>query len=67
MVGGAYTGLFPTYFLSVQIPALGFIHHIRVVATHSVPAGFDGIACFPFLRRFTYGSFGNPDEFGLEV
>jgi hypothetical protein len=27
---------------------------------------FDGIACFRFLNRFTYGNFGDPGQFGLE-
>jgi hypothetical protein len=36
------------------------------VGVRSVPAGFDGIACFAFLDRFTYGNFGDPGQFGLE-
>ena len=28
--------------------------------------GFDGIACFGFVNRFTYGNFGDPSQFGLE-
>jgi hypothetical protein len=31
-----------------------------------VPRPFDGIACFRFLNRFTYGNFGDPNQFGLE-
>ncbi|HUY31727.1 MAG TPA: hypothetical protein VMV69_03030 [Pirellulales bacterium] len=31
------------------------------------PAGFDGVACFGFLNRFTYGNFGDPHQFGLEA
>jgi hypothetical protein len=31
------------------------------------PTGFDGIACFRFLNRFTYGNFGAATHFGLEV
>jgi hypothetical protein len=31
------------------------------------PQGFEGIAGFRFLNRFTYGNFGNPAEFGLET
>lgn len=66
-LSGAFVGTFPTYFVEVKIPALSFHRHIRAVAVPSLPAGFDGIACFSFLSRFTYGNFGNPDEFGLEL
>src|SRR5689334_15515323 len=52
-LGGAYTGSFPTYVLPVQIPTLGFSQALRVVALPSVPAGFDGIACFRFLASTT--------------
>jgi hypothetical protein len=51
----------------VQLPALGFAQHLRVVGVPSVPAGFDGLACFGFLNRFQYGNFGDPGVFGLEV
>jgi hypothetical protein len=66
-LGGAYTGTFPTYVLPVQLPALGFAPHLRVVGVPSVPAGFDGLACFGFLNRFQYGNFGDQGVFGLEV
>lgn len=66
-LGGAYAGPFPVYDLPVRIPALAFDQNLRAIGVPAPPAGFDGIACFPFLRRFTYGSFGNPDEFGLEL
>lgn len=65
-LGGAYAGSFPTYGLSVGIPALGFLQDVRAVGVPSVPAGFDGIACFGFLNRFSYGNFGDPNQFGLE-
>ena len=65
-LGGAYAGLFPVYDLPVQLPALGFDQNLRPVAVPSVPAGFDGIACFGFLDRFTYSNFGDPSQFGLE-
>lgn len=65
-LGGAYSGSFPTYSLAVQLPALGFNQIVRVVGVPSVPVGFDGIACFRFLNRFTYGNFGDPNQFGLE-
>jgi hypothetical protein len=63
---GAYVGSFPVYFLPVRIPALGFDQNLRVVGVPSVPPGFDGIACFSFVNRFTYGNFGDPGQFGLE-
>ena len=65
-LGGAYTGSFPIYALSVRVPALGFDQNLRAVAVPSVPDGFDGIACFGFLNRFTYGNFGDPGQFGIE-
>ena len=65
-LGGAYSGLFPTYVIRVRLPALGFDQNVRAVGVPSVPAGFDGIACFGFLNQFTYGNFGDPGQFGLE-
>ena len=64
---GAYSGSFPTYALPVQLPALGFDQFIVAVGVPTVPTGFDGIACFGFLNRFTYGSFGDHGGFGLEL
>jgi hypothetical protein len=52
--------------LRVRIPTLGFDQEVRAAGVPSIPAGFDGIACFAFLDRFTYGNFGDPDQFGLE-
>jgi hypothetical protein len=66
VLSGAYAGGFRLYELPVQIPALGFAHILRAVGVPSVSAGFDGIACFGFLDRFTYGNFGDPSQFGLE-
>lgn len=66
-LGGAYSGPFPTYLLLVQLPAVGLSKNLRVVGVPSVPAGFDGIACFGFLNRFHYGNFGDPGQFGLEA
>jgi hypothetical protein len=40
---------------------------LRVVGVPANPQGFEGIAGFRFLNRFTYGNFGNPAEFGLET
>jgi hypothetical protein len=65
-LGGVYPGLFPIYALRVQLPALGFDQPLRAVGIPRPPRGFDGIACFSFLNRFTYGNFGDPDQFGLE-
>jgi hypothetical protein len=66
ILGGAYTGAFPTYSVPVRVPALGFDRDLRAVAVHSLLSGFDGIACFGFLNGFTYGNFGDPKQFGLE-
>jgi hypothetical protein len=63
---GAFQGPHPAYLLRVQIPALSFDQDLRVVAVPVCP-GFDGIACFRFLNRFTYGNFGDPNQFGLET
>lgn len=65
-LSGAYVGSFPLYGISVRVPALGFDQNLRAVGVPSVPAGFDGIAGFSFLNRFTYGNFGDPSQFGLE-
>jgi hypothetical protein len=64
---GAFVGTFPLYDLFVQLPALGFAANLRVVGVPSVSAASEGIACFSFLNRFTYGNFGNPGVFGLET
>src|SRR5437773_6684972 len=64
-LAGAYAGSFPIYDLPVQLAALGFNKPVRAVGVPSVPAGFDGIACFGFVNRFTYGNFGDPNQFGL--
>ena len=66
-LSGAYAGQYPLYQLQVQIPELGFDAPIRVVGVPANQPGFDGIAGFRFLNRFTYGNFGNPAEFGLET
>jgi hypothetical protein len=66
VLGGAYTGAFPRYTLPVSIPALGFDADLRAIGVPTPPAGFDGIAGFAFLNRFTYGNFGDPAQFGLE-
>jgi hypothetical protein len=67
VLGGAYAGLFPVYVVRVEIPELAFNHYIRAVGVPTVPAGLGGLACFRFLNRFSYGNFGNPAQFGLEI
>ncbi len=62
----AYSGRFPVYDIALQLPALGFAQRLLAVGVPSVPVGFDGIACFRFLNRFTYGNFGDSSQFGLE-
>ena len=66
MLRRAYRGHHPLYLIRVQIPALGFDQDLPAVGILAPPSGFDGVACFPFLNRFTYGNFGNAGEFGLE-
>ncbi len=64
---GSYAGTFPIYKLPVHVPALGFAQNLHAVGVPSAPSGFDGIAGFNFLNRFTYGNFGDPGQFGLEM
>lgn len=66
-LGGAYTGNFPVYLLQVQVPSLGFDHHVRAIGVPHVPIGLNGIACFRFLNRFSYGNFGDARHFALEL
>ena len=63
---GAYRGNFWVYGIALQVPALGFAQHLQAVGVPSPLTGFDGIAGFRFLNRFTYGNFGDPGQFGLE-
>jgi hypothetical protein len=67
VLGGAYSGTFPVSLLRVQIPVLSFNRNVPVVGVGRSPSGFDGIACFRFLNRFTYGNFGDSGAFGLDV
>ena len=67
LLGGAYTGSYPVYLVQVRIPLLGFDQAVPAVGVPAGPAGFDGIACFQFLNRFTYGNFADPGQFGLEM
>jgi hypothetical protein len=66
-LSGAYAGAFPTYGLDVRLSALNFAQVVRVVAVPTLAPGFDGIAGFRFLNRFSYGNFGDWDGFGLEA
>jgi hypothetical protein len=65
-LSGACAGTYPIYGLRIRLPALGFDRNLQVAGVVSSQAGFDGIACFGFLNRFTYGNFGDPNQFGLE-
>jgi hypothetical protein len=64
---GSYVGHFPSFAIRVQIPALGFDHYVRAAGVPNVPHGLDGIACFPFLNRFSYGNLADAARFGLEI
>jgi hypothetical protein len=68
-LGGAIHGTYPIYAMRVEIPVLSVARHMRVVAVPDTacPAGLDGIACFRFLNSFTYGNFGERQQFGLET
>lgn len=66
-LGGAYTGTYPVYLVRTQIATLGFDREVRAVGVQQPLTGFDGIACFRFLNRFTYGNFGDGGRFGLET
>ena len=65
-LSGAYQGMFAVALVRVQIPVLGFDQHVRAVGVAAAPKDVDGIASFRFLNRFTYGNFGDPQQFGLE-
>ena len=65
-LGGAYSGSFAVYLLNVQIAQLSFDQPVPAVGVPQAPQGFDGIAGLKFLRRFHYGNFGAPDQFGLD-
>jgi hypothetical protein len=66
-LGGAYSGNHPVYLIVAEIPQLGLVASLPTVGVPTPPAGLDGIACFRFLNRFTYGNFGQRDQFGLET
>jgi hypothetical protein len=68
-LGGAFTGRFPAIWVTVSIATLGFSGLCIAVAVPSslLPFQLQGIACFRFLNQFTYGNFGDQDQFGLET
>jgi hypothetical protein len=68
-LGGAYSGVFPVYVVSVEVPALNFAQYVTAVAVPAaqLPPGLEGIAAFRFLNRFHYGNFGDPNQFALET
>jgi hypothetical protein len=65
-LGGSYSGTYPVYVVPIEIPSLSFAEPLLVVGVTETPKGFDGIAAFRFLNRFTYGNFGDPAAFALE-
>lgn len=68
-LGGAYTGVSSIYIVRIEIPGLGFRGNVPTVPVPDaqLPIGFDGIAAFRFINRFTYGNFGDPNLFCLEI
>ena len=66
-LGGAYSSTYPIYLIHVQMPSLQFDHDVLAVGVPNTPESMDGIACFRFLNRFTYGNFGNAAVFGLKT
>lgn len=68
-VGGAFQGQFPVRAVTIEIPQLQIKRQTNalIVPDLSAFSDFDGLAAFSFLNAFTYGNFGNPAEFGLEL
>ena len=66
-LGGIFAGSFALYLVRLEIPVLGFNRVVGAIGVPTPPTSVDGIACFRFLNRFTYGNFGNTGEFGLEA
>jgi hypothetical protein len=64
---GSIQGTYSLYVVRVEISRLSFDHRIPVIAVPVSIPDLDGIACFRFLNRFTYGNFGRVDQFGLET
>ena len=66
-LSGAYRGWHPVCLVFVEIASFGLKLKVPAVGVPTPPKGFDGIAGFRFLSRFTYGNFGDPRQFGLEM
>ena len=66
-VSGAFSGNHPAFDMNLEIPALGYSGQVVAVGVPYLPPDSDGIACFRFLNRFTYGNFGDKNAFGLET
>jgi hypothetical protein len=66
-LGGAFNGSYPIYLIRVQIPVLQFDHDVLAVGVPNTPPNLEGIACFRFVNRFSYGNFGNSSQFCLET
>ncbi len=68
-MGGAIQGEYSVFTVQIEIPTLNLMRRFNAVgvAAPFIFPGFDGFALFPFLNAFTYGNFGNPAEFGLEL
>src|SRR6266700_7684048 len=58
---GAFRGDFPAFWGYASIPVLGFAGLSLAVSipASGLPRALQGIACFRFLNRFTYGNFGD--------
>jgi hypothetical protein len=63
----AYGGPHNVYLVRVQIPELAFDRYLSVAGISTPPQGFHGVACFCFLNGFSYGNFGDPGQYGLEI
>jgi hypothetical protein len=66
-LSGAYAGTFRVYIVHIRLEELDFSEEVKAVGIENPPRGFDGIAGFRFLNRFTYGNFGADDQFGLAI
>jgi len=66
-LSGAFKGEFPVYLIDIRISAVGFDNAVPVVGVPKTPKGFDGLACFRFLSRFSYGNLNNSDGFTLRI
>lgn len=68
-VSGALQGRLVIHKVRLQISALNVQSSVRALCApaSSLLMGLDGIGAFRFLNGFSYGNFGTPDQFGLEV